>query len=153
MTRTPASAEQPVTSSLVASGGRPAHLRLATLWWVAGWALVVLIAYSTLAPAKDVPTLHIWDKLEHAGAFFGMTFWFAGLVRRRRYPALAAWMLLFGGAIEIAQGTMGFGRDMDIHDFYADAIGIGCALALAYGGLGGWMRYVERSLGLARESS
>lgn len=126
--------------------------RLSGLWWALGWALVLFITYSTLAPEQYVPNLHLWDKLEHASAFFGMTFWFAGLVRRRRYPVLGLWMLLFGGGIEIAQGVMGLGRDMDIHDWYADAIGIGVALLLAYMGLGEWLLYAERLLGLARES-
>ncbi len=134
----------------LAEGPRPT---LGPLWWAIGWALVLFITYATLAPSQYVPNLHLWDKLEHAGAFFGMTFWFAGLVRRSRYPALALWMLLFGGAIEIAQGVMGLGRDMDIHDWYADAVGIGVGLALAYVGLGEWLAYAERILGLAREPS
>ncbi|MGH8226806.1 MAG: hypothetical protein ACREU3_02695 [Steroidobacteraceae bacterium] len=128
------------------------HPRYGSFWWIVGWALVAFILYSTLAPPQDIPTVHIWDKLEHAGAFFGMTFWFAGLTSRRRYPALGFWMLLLGGGIEIAQGSMGFGRDMDIHDFYADGIGIGVALALAYAGLGQWVVFAERCLGLARET-
>lgn len=132
--------------------GREPGPSLGPMWWAIGWALVLFITYSTLAPAQYVPNLHLWDKLEHAGAFFGMTLWFAGLIRRSRYPTLALWMLLFGGGIEIAQGTMGLGRDMDIHDWYADAVGVGVALALAYGGLGQWMVYAERLLGLARES-
>ncbi len=126
-------------------------LRWSGLWWALGWALVLFITYSTLAPEKYVPNLHLWDKLEHAGAFFGMTFWFAALIRRRRYPVLGLWMLLFGGAIEIAQGVMGLGRDMDIHDWYADAIGIGVALLLAYAGLGEWLLHAERFLGLERK--
>lgn len=126
----------------------PPHAQLRVWWWAVGWVLVALILYGTLAPSGDVPNLHVWDKLEHATAFFGVTFWFAGLIRRSRYPALGAWMVLLGVAIEIAQGTMGFNRDMDIHDVYADATGIACALVLVYAGLGGWMVYIERRLGL-----
>ncbi len=129
------------------------HLEFPRVWWLAGWALVLFILYSTLAPGQDVPNLHIWDKLEHAGAFFGLTMWFGGLIRRSRYAVLAFWMLLFGGGIELAQGYMGWGRDMDIHDFYADAIGIGVAFILLGAGLSQWAVTAERLLGLSREPS
>jgi VanZ family protein len=131
---------------------RPA-LRLAPLWWVIGWGLVLFISYATLAPEQYVPDLHLWDKLEHATAFFGMTCWFAGVVRRSRYPILAVWMLIFGAAIEILQGVMGLGRDMDFWDWVADAVGVSVALALVYLGLGRWTEYAERLLGLAGEPS
>jgi len=124
---------------------RPA---LAWLWWGIGWALMLLVLYGTLAPSHYVPDLHTNDKLEHMGAFFGMTAWFGGLVRRRRYAALAFWMLLLGALIEVAQGVMGLGRDADIHDFFADSIGVGAASMLVYLGLGSWTERLERFLGL-----
>ncbi len=131
----------------------PPHLKSPRLWWSIGWALVAFILYSTLAPSPDVPNLHIWDKLEHSGAFFGLTLWFGGLIRRSRYPLLAFWMLLFGAVIELAQGYMGWGRDMDIHDFYADAIGVAVAFVLLGAGLCNWPLYAERIVGLSREAS
>lgn len=131
----------------------PPHLRFPQLWWLVGWALVLFILYSTLAPSEYVPNLHLWDKLEHAGAFFGLTLWFGGLIRRTRYVFLAFWMLLLGAGIELAQGYMGLGRDMDIHDFYADAIGVAVAFVLLGAGLSHWAVYAERILGLAREPS
>lgn len=129
----------------------PPHLEFPRLWWLLGWALVTFILYGTLAPSPDVPNLHLWDKLEHSGAFFGLTLWFGGLIRLSRYPLLAFWMLLFGAVIELAQGYMGWGRDMDIHDFYADAIGIAMAFVLLGAGLRLWPLYAERILGLSRE--
>src|SRR5581483_3372585 len=104
------------------------------------------ITVSCLEPPHYVPNLHLWDKAEHALAFFGMSVWFGGLARRSRYPALAALMLLFGGAIEIAQGVMGLGRDADVKDWVADAVGIAAALSLLYLGLGGWARWIEALL-------
>jgi VanZ family protein len=123
---------------------------LAKLWWSMGWAMVLFILYATLAPSRDVPDLHIWDKLEHATAFFGMTFWFGGLVRRRRLWVLAVVMSTFGAAIEVAQGTMGLGRDMDIHDWIADSIGILLALGLLLcvpRRRGSWLRWSETLIG------
>jgi VanZ family protein len=127
------------------------ELRLARLWWGLGWAMVLFITVSCLEPPRYVPNLHLWDKLEHALAFFGMTFWFGGLVRRGRYPVIAVLMLLFGGGIEIAQGAMRLGRDEDIMDFVADAVGISIALALLYLGLGAWTRWIERFIWRIRE--
>jgi len=126
-------------------------LQFPRLWWFAGGALVLFILYCTLAPSEDVPNLHLWDKLEHAGAFFGLTLWFGGLIRRSRYAPLAFSMLLLGAAIELAQGYMGWGRDMDIHDFYADALGVAAAFFLIGVGFGHWAVYAERMLGFARE--
>jgi len=104
--------------------------QLTGLWWGLGWAMVLFILYSTLAPARVVPDLHVSDKLEHATAFFAVTFWFGGLVARRRFWVLGSVMSAFGAAIEVAQGTMGLGRDMDIHDWYADSCGVLLALGI-----------------------
>jgi VanZ family protein len=128
-------------------------LRLARLWWSVGWAVVVYITISCLEPPRYVPDLHLWDKAEHALAFFGMSVWFGGLVRRSRYPVIGVLMLLFGGAIEIAQGIMGLGRDADVVDWIADAVGIALALAALYLGLGAWTRWVEGLIFRSRERS
>jgi VanZ family protein len=127
------------------------QLRLARLWWTIGWGMVLFIAVSCLEPARYVLELHLWDKAEHALAFFGMSVWFGGLVRRTRYPLIALAMLLFGGGIEIAQGLMGLGRDADILDFVADAIGITVAMILLYLGLGAWTRWVEGLIWRSRD--
>jgi VanZ family protein len=122
---------------------------LTAMWWALGWAMVLFITYSTLAPARYVPDLHINDKIEHASAFFGMTFWFGGLVRRGRFWALGLIMSAFGGAIEIAQGTMGLGRDMDIHDWVADTWGVLIALGLLLcipRRRGSWLQWLESFL-------
>ena len=128
------------------------QLRLARLWWALGWGMVLFILGSTLAPERYVPDVHLWDKAEHALAFFGLTFWFGGLLSRARYPAIAAVMLLLGGGIELAQGAMNWGRDEDIMDFVADSVGIAVALMLLYAGLGAWARWVERLFWSTRES-
>jgi VanZ family protein len=129
------------------------ELRLARLWWALGWAMVLFITVSCLEPPRYVPNLHLWDKAEHAIAFGGMTLWFGGLVRRSRYLVVGFVMLLFGGGIEIAQGVMRWGRDMDIMDFLADGVGISIALAALYLGLGAWASWVERLIWPSREPS
>jgi VanZ family protein len=127
------------------------RLHLALLWWVMGWGMVLFIAVSCLVPPRYVPNLHLWDKAEHALAFFGMTVWFGGLMRRGRYPWLALLMLLFGAGIEFAQGWMKLGREADIKDFLADAVGVAVALLLLWAGLWRWPRWIESLLGYSRE--
>jgi VanZ family protein len=121
------------------------------LWWGLGWAMVLFILYTTLAPANLVPDVHLNDKVEHATAFFGLTFWFGGLVARRRFGLLGIAMSAFGAAIEVAQGTMGLGRDMDIHDWYADTCGtvvaLGILLTCVPRSRGSWLRWVETLIG------
>ena len=128
-------------------------LRLSGLWWSIGWALVIYIVVSCLEPPRYVPNLHLWDKAEHALAFFGMSVWFGGLVRRSRYPLIAILMLLLGGGIEIAQGAMHLGRDEDIMDWLADGVGIACALVVLYLGLGGLTSWLEGLVLRPRERS
>lgn len=122
----------------------------ATLWWMLGWAMVLFITYATLAPVSYVPELHWNDKVEHATAFFGLTFWFGGLVSRPRFWLLGALLSAFGAAIEVAQGTMGLGRDMDIHDWIADSCGVVLALAILLTCVprryGSWLRWFETLL-------
>jgi len=135
----------------IARPDAPPELRLKWLWWTVGWAVVLYIAVSCLEPPRYVPDLHLWDKAEHALAFFGMSVWFGGLIRRSRYPLIAVAMILFGGGIEIAQGAMGLGRDEDIMDLVADTVGIVVAMGLLYLGLGGWARWIEGLFWRSRE--
>lgn len=125
--------------------------RMSRLWWGLGWAMVLFILYATLAPADEVPDLHLWDKLEHATAFFGLTFWFGGLVTRGSVWVVGVIMSALGGGIEIAQGAMGWGRDMDIHDWIADSCGVlvavGVLLICVPRSRGSWLRWAETLIG------
>lgn len=123
-------------------------LRLAPFWWICALGLTVYVVVQCLVPPRMVPDLHVNDKIEHAGAFWLMTFMYGGVLARRRFPLLIAGMLLLGAGIEIAQGAMGLGRDMDFWDWVADALGVVAAVIPAYLGLDSWMLYVERHLGL-----
>jgi VanZ family protein len=115
---------------LVGPAALPGRLRLAAY----GVAVVVLL-YLCLAPAKDLPAETLWDKAEHAIAWFvlaavGLAFWPA---RPRR---IAGFALAFGALIEILQATLPTGRDGDWRDWIADAVGVAAAVltwALARG--------------------
>jgi VanZ family protein len=134
-----------------ASARKRGSLRLAALWWTLGWVLLLLVVSGCLEPPRYVPNVHVSDKVEHATAYFLLTFWFGGLLARRSYPALAIAMLVLGALIEVAQGLMGWGRTADIRDFAADSLGVAIGLAFIYAGLGSWMAQVERRFGLSRE--
>jgi VanZ family protein len=93
-------------------------------------AAVAVILWLTLAPAHDLPSVNLWDKAEHAGAFFGLTFLGVWALPDKRLR-VAAGVLALGIAIEFAQAWMPLGRDGDVKDAVADAIGIAIALPLA----------------------
>jgi VanZ family protein len=103
----------------------PRRLRLAVFA-----AAVAVVLWATLAPSRDLPSVNLWDKAEHALAFFGLTFLGVWAMPQWRLR-VAASMLLLGVAIEIAQATMPLGRDGDIKDALADSVGIIIALPTA----------------------
>ena len=121
-----------------------ARLPHARLWYALGVLLTALIVISSLVPQRDLPVLRISDKIEHAAAFSALAIWFGGLLPQRRYAWLALALLALGGAIEIAQGLMGFGRLADVRDLIADAWGIAFGLTLCALGLRHWAQRVER---------
>lgn len=120
-------------------------LRYRRAWLAMGLLIALAITVSCLVPARDLPNLGVvlWDKFEHAFAFFVLTFWFAGVVARRDFAYLLLAMMAFGGAIEIAQGLMGLGREADLHDLLADGVGVFIALLLALTPLGRWAMFIE----------
>lgn len=96
----------------------PRPLRIAAYAAAAG-----ILLYLCLAPSSDLPKVRLWDKEEHAISWFVLTA--TGLILSPRRPrAIALFALGFGAFVEVVQGLMGFGRDADIHDVYADSIGI-----------------------------
>lgn len=116
--------------------------------WLAGAGLLGLaIIVGSLLPGPVVAVVSTWDKLEHALAYGALTLWLAGILERGRYPWAAAAAFALGGAVELAQGTLTATRVAEPQDLLANGLGIGLALALAYGGLGGWAGRVEAWLG------
>lgn len=121
-------------------------LKYARLWHTVGIGLILIVVVGCLVPAGSVPQLGMNDKLEHMIAYGGLALCYGGLLEPRRYPYLGLALLALGGGIEIAQGLMGWGRDADWHDFYADALGAALGLSLCMAGLRHWPSWVERWL-------
>ena len=124
------------------------ELRWTTFWWACDWLILLGVVLGSLIPPRElqvvVPNMN--DKLMHCGAYFLMGMWFAGSMDPRKHRWLAILLVTLGGAIEILQYYMGFGRDADWHDFVANSLGVLVALAVARAGLGNWMAWVERRL-------
>lgn len=125
------------------------HLR-----WTLLWALVILGLCAV--PGKDLPQWR-WadllsvDKLVHAGVFAvlvvlgarGLRAQHHGLAMRSRAMAvLIACCVLYGGALEVMQGTLMTDRSADVLDFVANSAGCGLAW--------GWLRRRERKAATAR---
>ena len=118
-------------------------LRHSRYWYVIGFGLTLVVVVASLVPAGSLPHLGVTDKAEHFTAYFGLAAWFGGLLLPRRYLFLGLALLALGGGIEIAQGLMGWGREADWRDFYADAAGAAAGLALCLAGLRHWVKWLE----------
>jgi VanZ family protein len=91
-----------------------------------GFAVAVLL-YLTLAPVQDLPKERLWDKAEHAIAWFvlagvGLAFW------PRRPRRIAVFAVALGALVEVLQWAMPLGRDGDVRDLLADSVGVALAL-------------------------
>lgn len=123
------------------------ELRYRRFWFGAGVTIALVITIVCLMPGNKLPDVNVSDKTEHVAAFAMLAFWFGSILVRRDLFWLALALLALGGLIEIAQGAMGLGRQADIHDFFADGVGVAIGLLLALTPLGRWARWLERRVG------
>ncbi len=123
------------------------ELRYRRFWFGAGVAIALVIAVVCLMPGRKLPDVPVSDKTEHLLAFAMLAFWFGSILVRRDLFWLVLALLAFGGLIELAQGAMRLGRQADLHDVYADAVGIAIGLAVALTPLGRWASWLERLVG------
>jgi len=121
-------------------------LRYLPLWSFFGAGALAVLLYFCLEPAGQGGVFLIPDKLSHALGFFALTLWFAALVERRLYLAVALLMLGIGIGIEIVQDIMALGRRAEFADVYADGVGIVLALLLSLASRDSWLQSVERWL-------
>lgn len=91
-----------------------------------------VIVWLSVAPTTALPTVSLWDKFEHAAAYLGLALLGAWAFPGRTWP-LAAGLFALGVGVEIAQATMGWGRQGDVLDAVANTVGIVLGLLLARG--------------------
>jgi VanZ family protein len=90
-----------------------------------------ILLYLTQAPSHDLPRVDVWDKAEHAGAWFALAG--LGFVLFPFWPELIGLLVFgFGGLVELLQWLLPFGRDPSLWDWAADTVGVVAAL-VAYG--------------------
>jgi len=122
------------------------ELRYRRLWFFVGIGLAALVTYICLMPRGNLPSFHLWDKLEHALGWIALAFWFGSVVVRRDILWVGLALVALGGAIELLQGWMGLGRTADLRDLLADTIGIAIGLLLVISPLGRVPVWLESKL-------
>ena len=92
------------------------------------WTIIVTIL--TLLPGKDLPDVQIvnFDKFAHVGVFFLLSLLYSrwklyGKGLNVSLPLIVVVIILYGGLIEILQGTFYTDRYADIYDFIANGVG------------------------------
>ena len=88
------------------------------------WLCVVVLTVASLMPVELLPAqaFNIWDKAQHAFGFGWLTLF--GLLSYPHKPLRVALLLLvYGGAIELAQAATGW-RYGEWTDLAADGVGI-----------------------------
>lgn len=120
-------------------------LRYPRLWFLLGLLLVLAVAVGSLLPGPSLPKLSVGDKVEHAGAYFLLMVWFAGLYPRKRHVLIALALVGLGIALDLLQLTTKT-RQFDVADILANSFGILVGLVLSVSVLGGWCQRLERLL-------
>ncbi len=119
------------------------ELRYRRLWLSGGIVMLLVITVVCLLPSTELPGTGLSDKTEHFLAFGALAFWFGSIVVRRDLPWVALAAIAFGGLIELAQSSMGWGRQGDLLDLVADSIGVAIGVLLVLTPLGCWARWFE----------
>lgn len=93
---------------------------------------LLVIAWLSLSPIEELPvSVSLWDKAQHAIAYFGLA-----LVGAWAFPdrsgRLAVGLVAFGVGVEILQATMALGRQGDAIDAVANTLGVAVGLAVAW---------------------
>ncbi|HLF10279.1 MAG TPA: VanZ family protein [Gammaproteobacteria bacterium] len=120
-------------------------LRYPWFWMCLGWLLVIGVCVGSLVPGDMLRTVSIGDKVLHAGSYFLLMVWFAGLYSRRRHVWIAVILLGLGIVLDAAQGGTAT-RTFDLRDIFAGGLGILFGLVLSFWLLEGWCQRLERLL-------
>lgn len=120
-------------------------LRFPKLWSLLGWLLLAGVVVGSLIPGQALEPIRVSDKILHAGAYFVLMVWFAGLYRQTLYPFIAAVLLAVGIGLDLLQGLTET-RSFDWFDVAMNGAGIVAGLALSWLLLGGWCQRLEQRL-------
>lgn len=117
-------------------------------WLSGGVALVLFVTFFCLRPSTGGEQFFAnSDKWAHFLAFFALAGMLLALVERRYYASVCLGLLAFGGAIEIAQYFMPYGRAAEWLDLAADGLGILAGSFLSWSIRESWLQRIERWVG------
>jgi VanZ family protein len=117
-------------------------------WLSGGAALVLFVTYLCLRPSTGGEQLFPnADKWAHFLAFFALAGMLLALVERRYYASVCLGLLAFGGAIEIAQYLLPYGRSAEWLDLAADGVGIVAGWLVSVPFRESWLQRIERWVG------
>jgi VanZ family protein len=117
------------------------NLRLLRLWWICGLLLVALVVYGSLAPRPYEFPVVFWDKAQHLIAYAVLGIWFGAIYKRRHYFLLSLILVALGVLLEFIHRDVG--RDFQVMDMVADALGVALGVSLAATPLGDMLHWVE----------
>ena len=118
--------------------------------WISIWiAMIAAVAVGSLMPAQDLPPLFPQaDKLEHLLGYGILPGWGALLyARTSSLVRVAIGLVAYGIAIEIAQALFTTGRQAEVLDAVADAIGVALGILVVRGRLAEFLVQLEARLG------
>jgi VanZ family protein len=107
------------------------HAVLMALWAV----LIVCVIVGSLLPAASpvmvaIGRLHIWDKLQHFGAYLALSFLpVIGFRDKRRGIVAGLSMFVLGALLEAGQ-HFSPGRVVELGDVVANGVGVSCGTLL-----------------------
>ena len=104
-------------------------------WWSILWALIILILCGI--PGRDIPHISFlellsFDKFVHAGVFFVLiVLTIRGFILQNRFEKLRqtaktvafSFCVIYGGMLEVMQGTLFQDRSASLYDFIANTFG------------------------------
>jgi VanZ family protein len=96
---------------------------------IASWLLTITIVVLSLVPASLRPETDVPHDLEHFAIFVASGIAF-GIGYSRRPGLVALWLVIFAGAVELAQLAIP-GRHARLSDFIVDALAACIGLAMA----------------------
>ena len=91
-----------------------------------------LIAYGSLSPPDDVPSVTWSDKINHFIAYMCLSGPLLVAAGRERWLTMIALATAYGALMELAQGTFDAGRTADLFDAIANGLGACAGVAIGY---------------------
>lgn len=126
--------------------GAMRSLQLVRLWQSLGAALVLAVAYLSLAPAIDIGGPPDSDKLAHGVTYAVLAIFYGALYRPARFAAVALALVGLGAALEAIQAMLAY-RSAELLDMLANGAGVAAGLIVAATPAG---RALEAAEGLLR---